>query len=382
MRGLVTGYDCRPAMIAPNPHRRNAASQQRRWVYMCPSGVVTDTSSRPEFIVPCKITTDIMFNYFPRSNQRRPATNQASQRSTYPPQTALNQSYGFQQDQGFSPVYHNQQAHRTERPSAVAHTPTLYDQYAQAYTRMLPARPTASQHGTHMDGRDFDHQQHYSDYSGDSEGSSTAAVVGSRAAQPSFAPQQPYQDFRATPRAGDPPYIQPARSQVQYEPFIDHGEPNGWTTGPVPGQYNGSSYQQGGHVQHPMNPRMPFMLNTGPIPTHYNGPEAWFDPSQSMHIPPPTMYAAASAFPPTNYSGVSVQPMAANVPYATEYQSQPPMDNPSGNLSNNAIDQAQYPQVNNNENIVGPAPVLAEATTSSGRNRRGKGRGKRRGNEA
>jgi hypothetical protein len=229
-----------------------------------------------------------------------------------------------------------------------------------------------------MDTFDFDQQQHYSDYSGNSEGSSTAAVVGSRAPQSSFAPPQPYQDFNAIARTVDP-YNQPAQPQLQYEPLMmNHGVSDGWTTGPVPGQYNGSSYQQGGHTYHLMNPRMPFTPNPGLVPTHYNGPQAWFDPAQSMHIPQPVMYASASAFPPTNYLGVPVQSLAANVSYAPEYQSQPPVNNPSGNLSNNAVNQDQYPQANNNENMVGPAPVLPEATTSSGRNRRGKGKGKKR----
>lgn len=328
------------------------------------------------------ITVNMMLSYLPRSNQRRPAPNQAPQPSTYLPQTVLNQSYGFQPD-GYNvkPVHQDQYAYHAERPSAVAHRPTRYDQYAQAYTRMASAGPTTSQHGTRVVRNDYELQRQHPDYTDVSSSSSTAAVVGSRAPQSSFDPQQSYQDFHATARTAGP-YSQPARPQLQYEPFMNQGGPDGWTTGPAPEPYNRSYYQQGGYTQHPMNPRVSFMPNPAPILTPHNSSHAWLDPAQSMYIPQPVMYAPAPALQPTSYSSVPVQPLAANVPHPPEYQSQPPVNIPSGDISTNAVDQGNYPQANNNENIAVPAPVSSGGTGSSRKNRRGKGKGKGRAEEA
>ncbi|KAM0704845.1 hypothetical protein Q7P35_007631 [Cladosporium inversicolor] len=357
----------------------------------------------------------------------------------------LDQLYGLQQH-GYdpSPEYHNQHTRRPQyHNTVVAYDPVVHRQHTQAYSQMPSARPTVSQYGSHphLARHDIDHQQYHLDYSEDSEGSSTAAVVGSRIADSVFAPQQARQNHYATTQTSDPciqparpqlqqvppidhgvtyswttglvpeqyygssyqhgghvhrpmaahmndPYIRPARSQHQHELPVDHGVTHSWTTGPAPGGYNAFSYQQGGHTQHPLNlhasaPSVPNM-NSGPVPTSYNNrPQARFDPAQAMTVPPPEMYAPAPAptFLPTNHLGVPVQPQSADVLYAAAYQfyPPPPVNDPSGGLStNNAVDQDHHPRVNVNENILNPTLVSPEATRPPKEHHR---RNKRKGKE-
>jgi hypothetical protein len=316
-------------------------------------------------------------SYLYMSNQRHPVAYDVTERPNK--RSFSNQFHGLQQDRyGPRPEYHNQHAHCPERRGIVGHDHTLHGQSSQAYYQMPSARPLDSQHGPHIDRHDFDHQQHYSNYSDDSEDSSTAALVGSRAPQSSFVPQQPYHDFHATPRAGDP-YIQPVRSQLQHEPSMNHGRSYSWGTEPVPGPCNGLSHQHDSRTHHTTNPHVPFMPNPGSIPTHYNSSQAWFNPARSMNIPPPTMYAPASTFWPRDYSSIPTQPLGATTPHAAENHShhQPPANDPPGGLSNNAIDQDHYSRLNN-ENIANPMPGPPRATRSPRRSRRRKGKGKGR----
>lgn len=371
---------------------------------------------------------------FYSSHRRRPADYQ-TQRPNNPSTSMLNQLYGLQQD-GYdhSPEYRDQHTRRSQRHDVVAYDPVVRRQYTQAYPQMPSARPTISQYGSHphLDR----HQQQNPDYSEDSEGSSTAAVVGSRTSQPSFALPQPQHNAYATAQTSDPyiqsarpqlqqeppinhgvtyswttglvpeqyygstnqhgghvhhpmaaqtndPYIRPARSQHQHELPVDPGVTHSWTTGPASGGYNASSYQQGGRIQHPMNlhATAPFMANSRPVPTSYNNrPQARFDPAQASNIYPPEMYAPAPApaFLPTNHLGVPVQPQSTSVPYAAAYQTytQPPVNDPSGGPSIIAADQDQYPRVNDDENIVNPTPVPPGAARPPKKHRRGKGKGK------
>ena len=314
-----------------------------------------------------------MSSYNPMSNQRRSAAHQEPERSTYLAQPGFNQSYGFQRDRyRVAPEYRNRHVYPTARREAVEYAPTLQGQYNQAYPRTSPVRPLDPRYGPHMTRHDFESQHRHSDYGDDIETSSTTAVVGSQVPQQFSAPMQPRRNPYAAAQTDDP-YFQPGHSQPQHDSLTDYDVPNVWTTAPDPTQHNGSSYQFGGLVQHPMNPNAFFTPNPGPMPMHmpmpmptpYTRPQARFDPAQTMPIPPPTMYAPAPASLLMNYSGIPVQPQGANVAHAAEYQSyiQPPANSP--------------PPVNNNENIGGPRSILPEATKSPRKHRRG--RGKRRG---
>lgn len=319
-----------------------------------------------------------MWSCNPRSNQRRSAAHQEPERSTYPPQSVFNQSYGFQRD-GYrpGPEYRNHHTYHTERHGTMPYGPTVHGQYDQAYP---PVRPTSSQYGPHMDSYDFDYQQYNPGYSDDGETSSTTAVVGSQVPQHFPAPLQPHRNPCATVHSGDL-YIPPAHPQLQNGPPIDHGMPYGWATGPVPGQYSGLSHQHGGHFRRPMNQNAFSIPNPGPMPmpTPHIRPQARFNPAQSMQIPQPMMYVPAPAPLPMNYSGAQLQPQGADGPYAAGYQSyiQPPANNPPGDFSTNVINHDQYPPVNNDENIGGPTSIPRGATKSPNRrHRRGKGKGK------
>jgi hypothetical protein len=85
-----------------------------------------------------------------------------------------------------------------------------------------------------------------------------------------------------------------------------------------------------------------------------------------------------ACIPPTYIQNVPGQPSNVNALYPAEYQrypQQPPQkDQPS--LSDTAIDQAQYPQVNNNETTVNPTPIAPVATRPPKKNHHHRGKGK------
>jgi len=81
--------------------------------------------------------------------------------------------------------------------------------------------------------------------------------------------------------------------------------------------------------------------------------------------------------PPTYIQNMPAQPSNVNALYHAESQRSPqhPPQNDQPSLSDTAIDQAQYPQVNNNETTVNPTPIAPGATRPPKRNHRGKGKG-------
>lgn len=310
------------------------------------------------------------------TGQGWPAAYQALERSNN--QSSPNHYHDSQQD-GYRPSLGNQDTdgYRTERRGAGLYDPTFHDQYAQAYfTQTSYARPTNAQYRPHVDRHDFDYQQFNPRHIEDSETSSTAAVVGSRAPESVFVPPRPYHDFRTTAQTGES-YTQPAHIRYQQEPLMKHRVPYDWTTRPTSGGYNGPSCQHGGHVQHLMSQGAPLMPSPGPIPTPYNRPQAWVDPAQSMQIHPPAMYGPAPTLMPTNYSGVPIQPPSVNTLHPAVYQSYPqlPATAPPGDLSNNTVNQDQYSRANSNETMVNPRSIAPGATRPRRKNHRGNGRG-------
>jgi len=218
-----------------------------------------------------------------------------------------------------------------------------------------------------MNKHDFD----YSGHSDDSEGNSTAALIGLRAQQRFFAPPPTHYNPYATAQTGDS-CVQAAHSQVQHEP-LNHSAPYGWTMRPAHGHYSRLSSQHGGPLHHPTDSRASSMPNPGPVPTSYNIPPAWPRFPQHTYASPPGVQYPSSASIPTSYSGVPNQQPNVNV---TGYQpyAQPPVNNSPGGLSNNAVVQGQYFRANNNNNIASPTAVSPRATRSSRRNRRSKGK--------
>ena len=157
---------------------------------------------------------------------------------------------------------------------------------------------------------------------------------------------------------------------------MNHSVPYDRTARTTSGGYRGPTYQYGG--QTPMNPNMSLMPNPGPMPMPYHVSQAWSSRSQPTYVSPPGMQNPSFAcIPPTYIQNVPGQPSNVNALYPAEYQrypQQPPQkDQPS--LSDTAIDQAQYPQVNNNETTVNPTPIAPGATRPPKKNHRGKGKG-------
>ena len=309
-------------------------------------------------------------SYLYWTDHRRPAAYQA-------PEPSNNGSISNHFDRfaryGYNPSleYRNQHTYLAQRRDRVAYDPAIHGQYAEAYyPQTSSTRPADSQNGRHMDRHGFDYQQYDSNQNDDSEGSSTAAVVGSRAPQSFLTPPSVYHHPHNTAQIGDPS-TQAIHSQYQHEPLMNHSVPYDWTARTTSGGYRGPPYQYGG--QTPMYP------NTSLMPTSYHASQAWANRPQPTYVSPPgTQNPSFACIPPTYIQNVPGQPSNVNALYPAEYQrypQQPPQkDQPS--LSDTAIDQAQYPQVNNNETTVNPTPIAPGATRPPKKNHHHRGKGK------
>lgn len=205
-------------------------------------------------------------SYLYWTDHRRPAAYQA-------PEPSNNGSISNHFDRfaryGYNPSleYRNQHTYLAQRRDRVAYDPAIHGQYAEAYyPQTSSTRPADSQNGRHMDRHGFDYQQYDSNQNDDSEGSSTAAVVGSRAPQSFLTPPSVYHHPHNTAQIGDPS-TQAIHSQYQHEPLMNHSVPYDWTARTTSGGYRGPPYQYGG--QTPMYP------NTSLMPTSYHASQAW-----------------------------------------------------------------------------------------------------------
>lgn len=255
-------------------------------------------------------------SYLYWTDQRRPAAYQAPE----PSNNGLLSNYFHRFARyGYNPgpEYRNQHTHLAQRRDRVAYDPAIHDQYAEAYyPQTSSTRSADSQNGRHMDRHDFDYQQYDPTRNDDSEGSSTAAVVGSRAPQSFLTPPSVYHHPHSTAQTGVP-YTQAIHSQYQHEPLMNHSVPYDWQARTTSGGYRGPSHQYGG--QAPMNPNTSLMPNPGPMTTPYHVSQAWANRPQPTYVSPPGMQNPSFAcIPPTYTQNVPAQPSNVNAMYPAE----------------------------------------------------------------